>query len=276
MPSEISLVYMVAGMANRFGGKIKGLMEVRPNGETLIEYSLNQALPYGFNKIIFIVSDKTFPFFKGRFRDLYRNIPITYAFQKYDRTIRDKPWGTADALCSASKEIQSSFVVCNGDDIYGSENFKTLYEHLINEGSSAAIGYNLLNNVPKIGSVNRGIFRTKNNYADEIKETFGINRTNLPDLGLSENDLCSMNMFALRFEDMLLLEERVKSFKERHAGDRKAECLLPSELSYLISNKLISLKIYESEYTCLGLTNPWDEIFLKEELLRRDSLFESV
>src|SRR3989344_9452907 len=99
---ELALVYMVAGLSKRFGGKPKGLAKVGPNGETLLEYSLNQALPAGFTKIIFIVGEKTERLFKEKFGNSYKGVPIEYAMQEYDSAKRDKPWGTADALCSAT------------------------------------------------------------------------------------------------------------------------------------------------------------------------------
>lgn len=95
-----SVVYMVAGLSSRFGGKIKQFAKVGPNGETLIEYSLNQAIESGFKKIIFIVSKKTENFFREKFQFSYRGIPIYYAIQNFNDLERDKPWGTADALCS--------------------------------------------------------------------------------------------------------------------------------------------------------------------------------
>ena len=116
---DIALVYMVAGMSSRFGGKIKQFAKVGPEGETLIEYSLNQAIPAGFTKIVFIVGNKTEKPFKEMFGDSYKGIPIKYASQNFDSASRDKPWGTTDALCSAKELLDCPFIICNGDDLYG-------------------------------------------------------------------------------------------------------------------------------------------------------------
>lgn len=128
MPKEIALVYMVAGISSRFMGKIKHFAIVGSRGETLIEYSLKQALPSGFSKIIFIVGNKTEKPFREKFGNSYNGIPVYYALQFYDESLRDKPWGTTDALCSIKSLIDCPFVICNGDDLYG----KILLEFLQN------------------------------------------------------------------------------------------------------------------------------------------------
>jgi dTDP-glucose pyrophosphorylase len=122
---EVAIVYLVAGISSRFGGKIKQFAVVGSNGETLIEYSMNQAIKAGFNKIIFIVGNSTEKPFKEKFKDSYKGIEIKYAHQLYDPKERDKPWGTCDAICSAKNLINGAFVVCNGDDIYGEKPFRT-------------------------------------------------------------------------------------------------------------------------------------------------------
>ena len=99
MEKEMALVYIVAGISSRFRGKIKQFAKVGRNGETLIECSLKQAIPAGFSKIIFVVGNKTEKVFKEKFGENYEGIPVYYAFQFYDESLRDKPWGTTDALC---------------------------------------------------------------------------------------------------------------------------------------------------------------------------------
>ena len=177
---DIALVYMVAGMSSRFNGKIKQFAKVGPNNETLIEYSLNQALPAGFTKIIFIVGEKTEQPFKEMFGDNYKTVPVKYTFQNYNKEKRDRPWGTLDALCCARDLINCPFVVCSGDDIYGKESFKTLVKHLKNNPTNATVGYKLKNVLSKVGTVNRGIFKTNsNNEVISIEEVFNINKETL-------------------------------------------------------------------------------------------------
>jgi len=272
---DIAIVYMVAGLSSRFGGKIKQFAKVGPKEETLIEYSLNQALSAGFNKIIFIVGEKTEQGFKEMFGNSYKEIAVYYAFQNYDKEKRDRPWGTADALCSAKDIIDCPFVVCNGDDIYGKKVFEIFIKHLKkqdseNKKTSATIGYKLGKVLSEDGSVNRGIFQIDSeNNVKSIKEVFDITKENLSLKNLSENDLCSMNIFAFHPEVLSLLNDKLLEFKKEYAEDRRAECLLPNEISGLIEKEKKIIEIYSTDEKWLGITRPEDETKVKEILRKK-------
>lgn len=264
---EIALVYMVAGISSRFGGKIKQFAIIGKNQETLIEYSLNQAIPAGFAKIIFIVGEKTEKLFKEKFGNEYKEIPIFYVLQRFNLKDRDKPWGTGDALCSAIGIIDCPFIVCNGDDIYGKETFEILRNHLEKENTNSTIGYKLAGVIPDKGTVNRGIFEIdSDNNVKSIKEIFEITKDNLKDKQLSENSLCSMNIFALIPEVIGKLNNALIKFKQEHKGDKKVEFLLPKELNNLIKEGKIKMKMYPTYERWFGITNPGDEIKIREQL----------
>lgn len=263
---EIALVYMVAGMSSRFLGRIKQFAIVGENGETLIERSLRQALPGGFTKIIFIVGEKTEQPFKEKFGDNYNGIPVYYALQLYDKNKRDRPLGTTDALCSAKSFLNCPFVVCNGDDLYGENSFKLLVEHLGKENTCATLGFKLGAGIPDKGKVNRGIFQTKGDIITEIKEEFEIEKTNLAEKSLTENSLCSMNIFALQPEVIENLSNLLTEFKEKNKADRKIESLLPEDISFLIKQNKITVKLYPALDLWMGVTNPGDEDIVKEKL----------
>ena len=108
----VSIVYMVAGLSSRFNGKLKALAKISKD-ESLIEYSLNQALPAGFDKIVFIVSNKTKPFFQEKFGESYKNIPIQYALQNYDSTKNE----IADYTKKLNKK-PSLLIVKLGQDVH--------------------------------------------------------------------------------------------------------------------------------------------------------------
>jgi len=266
---DVAVVYMVAGISSRFGGRIKQLIKVGPNGETFMEYSLNQAIQAGFNKIVFIVGNKTEKPFKELFGSSYKGIPILYTHQKYDEKERDKPWGTTDALCCALKEIDCPFVVCNGDDIYGENTFRTLFRHLEDSEEEATIGFRLGDVIPKDGAVKRGIFQIKNGYVQKLVEVFDIIKSNLNISGTKLDDLCSMNVFALHPETLKLLNEEVVNFKEEHKGDKKIETLLPNDISKLIESEKIKMKILTSGDKWIGVTNPEDEEIVRETLSKK-------
>lgn len=268
---ETPIVYMVAGMSSRFGGRVKQFANVGKNGETLIEYSLNQAIKAGFNKIVFIIGNKTGVFFKEKFKDNYKGKPVFYALQTYNENERDKPWGTGDALCSAKEIIDCSFVVCNGDDIYGDNAFKILFEHLKNnEYDEAALGYKLINGIPDIGKVHRAIFQiNSNNYVRDLIEIFNIEKSNLDATNTKPEDLVSMNIFALHPKVIKFLNENLEIFKEKNKGDRRIEFLLPTELSKLIRENKIKMKLYSCNEKWIGITNPEDEEIVRKMLSER-------
>jgi NDP-sugar pyrophosphorylase family protein len=259
---------MVAGLSSRFGGKIKQFAEVGSNGETLIEYSLNQALPAGFSKIIFIVGNKTEKPFREKFGENYHGIPIFYALQKFDEEKRDKPWGTVDAICTIKDLIDCPFVVCNGDDLYGKETFQILAMHLQNKSTNATVGYKLANVLAE-GSVNRGIFELNSDKTiNSLREVFNITKENLKEKALSEEDLCSMNIFALQPEIIDKLNFILQDFKQKNTGDRKVECLLPQEFGNLIKNNKLTIYLYPTKNSWMGITNPGDELKVKEQLFK--------
>ncbi|MEM0465827.1 MAG: sugar phosphate nucleotidyltransferase [Candidatus Pacearchaeota archaeon] len=267
MKKKIPIVYMVAGISSRFGGKIKQFAKVGPNDETLIEYSLNQAIDAGFSKIIFIVGNLTEIPFKKKFGESYKSIPIYYALQTFDIKERDRPWGTAEAVCSAKLLIDGPFVVCNGDDIYGTNSFKILINHLQISDDEATLGYILENVIPEYGQTHRAIFTIdKDFYVKSLKEVFNIEKKFPEKSGVSLKDLCSMNIFALHPKVLDLLEEELKIFKEKNKNDRKIEFLLPNEISKLIELKKIKMKIYPTEEKWYGITNPEDEEVLRNQL----------
>lgn len=265
---EIAIVYMVAGVSSRFGGKIKALVKI--NGEeTLIEYSLNQALPAGFTKIIFIVGEKTEQAFREKFGNNYKGIPIEYALQTYDENQRTKPWGSADALCSAKKILNCPFVVCNGDDLYGENTFKILTEHLEkeNEEIGATAGYILQNVLSGNDFANRGIFHVdEDKYMIDIKEELGISFSNLSERNINETDLCSMNVFAFFPNTLSELNKKVEEFKEKNPESKNAECFLPTEINNLIKEGKLKVKVYPTNENWYGITYPEDELKIKEQL----------
>ncbi len=263
---DIAVVYMVAGLSARFKGKLKWLSKVTSN-ETLIEYSINQALDSGITKIIFIVGEKTKIPFKEKFGDSYKGIPVYYTIQSYNPNERDKPWGTLDAICTIKNIIDCPFIVCSGDDIYGEEAYTLLANHLKNQQTEATVGYKLKNVISKEGTVNRGTFKTdQDNNVISIEEVCNITKRNIKEKGLNENTLCSMLLFGLHQETLELLEKILTDFKQKHKGDREIESWLPSSLGNIIKEGKITMKTYPTDAKWMGITNPGDEIIIQKEL----------
>ncbi len=264
---KIALVCMAAGSSSRFGGRPKQFAIVGPKGETLIEYSMNQALKAGFDKIIFIVSEKTNDGLKKIFGQNYKGTQIFYVFQKFDEKIRDKPWGTTDALCSAKSLIDCPFIVCNTDDVYGEEAFTLLRDHLNDKKSEATISYDLLRTLPPTGEVNRGIFKLNTDRTvSSITENFGVSRANIESRGLRPDSQTNVNLFALHPETIELLSQILQNFKKEHIEDRKIECLLPTDLSSLIKSGRIKMHCYKTKEKWSGVTYPEDEKIVREDI----------
>ena len=263
---EIAICYLCAGVSSRFEGKIKQFAVVGPNDETLMEYSLNQALKAGFSKIVFIVGNKTEIPFREKFGNSYLGVPVLYAVQKFDEKERDKPWGTADATATMFGIVDCPFVLMNGDDIYGERTFRILAEHLKTSNDEAVPGYKLLNVLPETGTGNRGLISVENGYLKNITETLGISRENFREKGLDENSLMSLNAFALHPAVLRMMMERIEEFKLVHKGDRKIECFLPNEIGELAKLGKIRVRCLETPDRWIGVTSPGDELVVREEL----------
>lgn len=260
---EINLVYMVAWMSSRFWWKIKQFAKVWPNNSTLIEYSLQQALPAWFSKIIFIVWKMTEIPFKEMFWNNYKWIPVEYSLQTFDETTRDRPRWTVDALCSAKEIIDWPYIVCNWDDIYWSQAFKILVDHLNNSEESALVWYPLKNVLPNHWTVNRWILRLDhNNYIERVEEATWISKDTLNQFWLIlDQDLCNMNIFAIHTDTINKLDNTLTIFKNSNIWDRKIECYLPVELP-----KVWKVKVYTTQDPRFGVTNPEDEEIVKKQI----------
>ena len=265
--TQISLVCIAAGMSKRFGGELKQLAKVGPNNENLIECILNQAIPAGFDKIILVVREETKSIFENIFGKNYKGVPVLYAIQELNKNERDKPWGTGDALCSAIKLIREPFVICSGDDLSGEKSFKTLTHHLRNKKEEATVAKRLIDLLPTQGTVNRGVFIVDENQnvidGEEIK---GISLENFREKSLEEDTLVSLSIFALHPRTLNFLNDRLKKFKDENRENREIEFYLNIELTKLIKENKIGMKIYTTEEKWLGITNKEDEEKVRKSL----------
>lgn len=258
MKDETFLVYMAAGISSRFGG-IKQFSEIGPNGETLIEISMDHGVKAGFSGFVFVVGEMTEKIFKDRFGNEYNGIPIKYSMQVFDKEKRDRPWGTVEALLTAKEYLKAPFVVCNSDDIYGEKSFKLLREHLLSgEKSSATIGYRLVDVLPESGAVNRGIFKIdKNSYVIGLSEVYSIKKAELPS-DITPDEACSMNVFALHQEILPKFESLLKDFMANRECDRRAEFILSDAIGMMLMKNEIKMKLFNSPDKWIGITRPED------------------
>lgn len=283
---QTSLVIMAAGIGSRFGGGIKQLEPVGPNGEIIMDYSIHDALEAGFNKIIFIIRKDL----EKDFREIIGNrieriAPVEYAFQEIDDlpegftapADRKKPWGTGQAILAARDVIKEPFLVINADDYYGKEGFKRIHEYMVNEMAEGGdvyemcmAGFILANTLSENGGVTRGVASVdENGYLTKVTETYNIFQS-ADGMHASDNDgnpvsvsagqHVSMNMFGL---PAAFLEELKEGFPKFLAGvkegDVKAEYLLPSIIDQCIRSGKARVRVLETPDKWFGVTYKEDK-----------------
>ena len=279
-----TLVIMAAGIGSRFGGGIKQLEPVGPNGEIIMDYSIYDAMEAGFNKIIFIIRkdiEEDFHEAIGKRMEAFchkHSIEVEYAFQSIEDippgemvpTGRTKPWGTGQAVLSCKGLIQEPFVVINADDYYGKDAFVRIHEFLTgytkeNGNQFCMAGFFLKNTLSENGSVTRGICQVDDKgYLTDVVETQNIVKTQMgaeaDGVKLSGDSYVSMNMWGLTPEFVDMLEVGFQEFFESGAGkEEKAEFLLPIYIGQLLKEKKISVKVLETSDKWFGVTYKEDK-----------------
>ena len=176
---------MAAGMGSRYGG-LKQLDKVGPNCETIIDYSLHDAIKAGFTKVIFIIRRDFEDQFKLQITNKYLGkFTVEFAFQDIDDlpngfscpSGREKPWGTGQAILCARNLINEPFVVINGDDYYGQESFKVIAEYYNNGGAQfSMVGFRLDKTLSDFGPVTRGVCNVENDKLDTVVETENLKK----------------------------------------------------------------------------------------------------
>ena len=279
--SKATLVVMAAGIGSRFGGGIKQLEPVGPNGEIIMDYSIYDAMEAGFDKVVFVIRKDL----EKDFREIIGNriekkVEVAYAFQEVDDipeafkekfAERTKPWGTGQAILCCKDVVKEPFLVINADDYYGKEGFRAVHEYLVNGGQSCMAGFVLKNTLSDNGGVTRGICKMDaENNLTEVVETKNIVKTaegaEADEVELDVDSLVSMNMWGLTPDFLKTLEEGFKEFfeKEVPANPLKAEYLIPTFIGELLSEGKMSVKVLRTNDTWYGMTYKEDVAAVKE------------
>lgn len=270
-----TLVILAAGMASRYGS-MKQIQSFGPSGETIMDYSIYDAIRAGFGKIVFIIREEFAESFKAIFEPrLKGRIETDYVYQHLNaftggRTVpaeRTKPWGTAHAVLCCKGKVKEPFAVINADDYYGRDAFvkaQTFLTSQCNEQTYCIVGYELKNTLSDNGSVSRGVCDTDvNNNLTDINERTSIFRgengkiTYEDTTGLhevSEDSLVSMNYlcFAPGFID--LCEEQFHRFLDQHITEPKAEFFIPTAAKYFIQSGRGVVKVIPTSAKWFGVT----------------------
>lgn len=280
-----TLVIMAAGIGSRFGGGIKQLEPVGPNGEIIMDYSIHDALEAGFNKVVFIIRHDLEKDFKEIIGNRIEKIcKVEYAFQEIDNLPdgfsvpegRAKPWGTGQAILSCKDVVNEPFVIINADDYYGKEAFVKVHDYLVSTPSTddmfkfCMAGFILKNTLSENGGVSRGVcVADANGNLSDIKETHNIIKTadgaESEGTAIDPNSHVSMNMWGVTPDIFPVLEKGFTDFLSALTeADIKKEYLLPDIFDMLIKNGKASVKVLETNDKWFGVTYKEDKPFVVE------------
>lgn len=282
---KTALVVMAAGIGSRFGGGIKQLEPVGPNGEIIMDYSIHDALEAGFNKVVFIIRrdlEKDFKEIIGH--RIEKLTEVVYAFQQIDNLPegfsvpegRTKPWGTGQAVLSCKGLVTEPFAVINADDYYGKEAFVKVHDYLVSEHPAqegfdfCMAGFILGNTLSDNGAVTRGVCRVENGLLTDVVETAGIVKQ--PNGGAAAPDAegklvpidaqgyVSMNMWGLTPDFLEEVDRGFTAFLQGlKPGDIKAEYLLPSIIGGLLKEGRATVRVLETRDSWFGVTYKEDK-----------------
>ena len=267
---------MAAGMGSRYGG-LKQLDKVGPSGETIIDYSLHDAIQAGFTKVIFIIRRDFEDQFKLQITNKYLGkFAVEFAFQDIDDLPngfscpngREKPWGTGQAILSARNLINEPFVVINGDDYYGQESFQVIADYYNNGGAQfSMVAFRLDKTLSDFGAVTRGVCNVENNKLDTVVETENLEKkgnyisTNR-NITLDGSEPVSMNMWGFTPSLFNYLHEDFVNFLNDEGDELKSEFLIPTVINNLVQNNQEEVYVLRSNASWFGVTYKEDKPFV--------------
>lgn len=274
-----TLLVLAAGMGSRYGG-LKQLDEVGPNGETIIDYSVYDAIRAGFGKVVFVIRENIEEAFKEKVSNKFEGkIDIKFAFQEVNTKIegidkmpeREKPWGTGHAVLVAQDLIKEPFAVVNADDYYGIEALEKVANFLkndCNEENYSMVGFQLKNTISENGSVSRGVCAAdENGYLTTVTE-----RTSIRKIGdvicyeeagkkiFLENDtIVSMNLWGFHQNVFEHSRNMFIDFVKNNSENPRAEFYIPLVVNDLLEKNKIKLKVLTSTEKWYGVTYKEDK-----------------
>ena len=278
---DITLLVMAAGMGSRYGG-LKQLDEVGPSGETILDFSVYDAIRAGYNKVVFIIREDFEKQFKEKISNKYQDkIEVEIVYQDLHDLPnsfscpkdRSKPWGTGHAILAARNVISEPFAAINGDDFYGRESFKIISDHYSSMNSGFAMAaFQLDKTLSDYGSVSRGICEQNLNQLVTVVETHGIKKSSAGniecdrDISLLGNELVSMNMWGFMPSIFDHLEKMFNEFLDENISDLKSEFLIPSVVNDLIEKNIEKVQVLKTKSTWFGVTYIEDKPFVKNQI----------
>ncbi len=282
-----SLVVLAAGMGSRYGG-LKQMDAFGPKGESILDYSIYDAIEAGFEKVIFVIRESFMDEFKAFFSDKFDDkVEVVYVTQELDKLpegytcpeARVKPWGTGHAVMMAKDDIEGDFAVINADDFYGREAYQELIKFFKGNTNNdfASVAYKIKNTLSDHGTVNRGVcIVDKNGNLEKVIETLKIQRKpeghiaypidEDTDGSLMDDALVSMNIWGF---NKIYMDEAVKSFSaflDKNIDIPKSEFYLSLVTDDLVAQNKLNVKVLQSNAKWFGVTYQEDKPIVMEKL----------
>ena len=277
---NITLLVMAAGMGSRYGG-LKQLEAVGPGGETIIDYSVYDAIRAGFNKVVFIIRKDFEQEFTSQITDKYAGkIQVEFAFQDLHDLPdgftcpegREKPWGTGHAILTAADLIHEPFVAINGDDFYGLESFEVVAKYYQSGRSTfSMVAFQLDKTLSEFGGVTRGLCTVKDGLLDTVIETGELRQSDHGissdrDIELDGNEPVSMNVWGFTPDLFDYLQSMFVDFLEKEGNEMKSEYLIPFVVNELIRSGQEKVHVLRSNAAWFGVTYKKDRTFVLGEI----------
>ena len=271
-----TLFVLAAGMGSRYGG-LKQLDGLGPNGETIMDYSVYDAIKAGFGKVVFVIRKDFEKDFREKVLSKYEGVvPTEVVFQALDKlpegytcpADRTKPWGTNHAVLMGKEAIKEPFAVINADDFYGRDAFRVIAEELQRphdrKGDYCMVGFRVGNTMTENGSVARGVCQTKEGLLTSVVERTAISYDNNHNIvftdengevqTLEPNTPVSMNLWGCTPDYFDYSEREFKKFLDRDISTPKAEFFIPLCIDTLINSKEATVKVLDTDSKWFGVT----------------------
>lgn len=283
-----TLLVLAAGMGSRYGG-LKQMDEIGPFGESIIDYSVYDAIQAGFGKVVFVIRHSFADQFKARFEPrLKGRIEFEFVYQELDYlpegfTVpegREKPWGTGHAILMAKDAIKSPFAIINADDFYGREAYKQVASFLTSSTKAneyAMVGYALNNTLSEHGTVSRGVCQTDNigNLVSLVERTkIGYESGKIyyfeenDKTALTGQEPVSMNFWAFKPIFFDQLNSEFLNFLKSRGSELKSEFYFNAVVDNLIKDKTVTTQVINTPAKWFGVTYQEDKPMVKESLMQ--------
>lgn len=271
-----TLFVLAAGMGSRYGG-LKQLDPLGPNGETIMDYSIYDAIKSGFGKVVFVIRKDFEQDFRDKILSKYEgHIPVEVVFQSTDKlpegytcpADRSKPWGTNHAVLMGKDVIKEPFAVINADDFYGRDAFEVMAKELQrprdHKGDYCMVGFRVGNTMTENGSVARGVCATKDGLLTSVVERTAISYDDNHNIVFTDENgqvqtlapetPVSMNMWGFTPDYFDYSEREFRKFLDKDINTPKAEFFIPLAIDTLINSGEATVKVLDTTSKWFGVT----------------------